>query len=152
MKISWKNIENWRSWKMRFFWGGHFEFSKSAILNFFLLHISEKPSPYIWGIIFFWTMDGSSRILEKKGGGLLCTRLYLDFHCPTRVLAVGATIFLVRVGTFFYNMDLNSLKAFNYKSLSDRCVVLNSNQQFINISLRPRQFAWNIVSGCHLDV
>ena len=26
MKISWKNIENWRSWKMRFFWVGHFEF------------------------------------------------------------------------------------------------------------------------------
>ena len=75
MKFSWKNIENWRSWKMRFFWGGHFEFSKSAILNFFLLHISEKPSPFIWGIIFFCTMDGSSRILEKKGGGLLCTRL-----------------------------------------------------------------------------
>ena len=34
---------------MRFFWGGHFEFFKSAILNFFLLHISEKPSPFIWG-------------------------------------------------------------------------------------------------------
>ena len=77
MKFPWKNIENWRSWKMRFFWGGHFEFSKSAILNFFLLHISEKPSPFIWGIIFFCTMDGFSRILEKKGGGLLCTRLYL---------------------------------------------------------------------------
>ena len=60
MKISWKNIENWRSWKMRFFLGGHYEFSKSAILNFlirpfwsFLLHISEKLSPFIWGIIFF---------------------------------------------------------------------------------------------------
>ena len=76
MKISCKNIENWRSWKMRFFWGGHFEFFKSAILNFFLLHISEKPSPFIWGIIFFCTMDGFSRILEKKGGGLLCTPLY----------------------------------------------------------------------------
>ena len=62
---------------MRFFWGGHFEFSKSAILIFFLLHISERPSPFIWGIIFFCTMDGFSRILEKKGGGLLCTRLYL---------------------------------------------------------------------------
>ena len=67
MKILWKNIENWRSWKMRFFWGGHFEFSKSAILNFFLLHISEKPSPFVWGIIFFCTMDGFSKILEKKG-------------------------------------------------------------------------------------
>ena len=77
MKISWKNIENWRSWKMRFFWGGHFEFFKSAILNFFLPHLSEKPSPFIWGIIFFCTMDGFSRILEKKLSELLCTRLYL---------------------------------------------------------------------------
>ena len=63
--------------KWVFFWGGHFEFFKSAILNFFLLHISEKPSPFIWGIIFFCTMDGFSRILEKKGGGLLCTPLYM---------------------------------------------------------------------------
>ena len=59
------------------FWGGHFEFSKLAILDFFLLHISEKPSPFIRGIIFFCTMDGFSRILEKKGGWLLCTRLYI---------------------------------------------------------------------------
>ena len=49
MKFSWKNIENWRSWKMRFFWGGHFEF--------FLLHICEKSSPFVWGNIFFCTMD-----------------------------------------------------------------------------------------------
>ena len=58
------------------FWGGHFEFFKSAILNFFLLHISEKSSPFIWGIIFFCTMDGFSRILEKRLSALLCTRLY----------------------------------------------------------------------------
>ena len=78
MKFSWKNIENWRSWKMRFFWGGHFEFSKSAILNFFLLHLCEKSSPFIWGIIIFCTMDGFSRILEKKLSELLCTRLYVS--------------------------------------------------------------------------
>ena len=30
----------------------HFEFSESAILNFFLLHLSEKSSPFILGIIF----------------------------------------------------------------------------------------------------
>ena len=78
MKFSWKNIENWRSWKMRFFWGCHFEFSKSAILNFFfLLHFCEKSSPFIWGIIFFCTMDGLSRILEKKLSELLCTQLYV---------------------------------------------------------------------------
>ena len=77
MKISWKNIENWRSWKTRFFWGGHFEYFESAILNYFLLHFSEKRSPFIWGIIFFCTMDVFSRILEKKLCHLLCTRLYL---------------------------------------------------------------------------
>ena len=26
MKFSWKNIENWRSWKSTFFWVGHFAF------------------------------------------------------------------------------------------------------------------------------
>ena len=78
MKFSWKNIENWRSWKMSFFWGGHFEFFKSAILNFFLLHLCEKSSPFIWGNIFFCTMDGFSRILEKKLCHLLCTRLYWE--------------------------------------------------------------------------
>ena len=77
MKFSWKNIKNWRSWKMMFFWGGHFEFSKSAILNFFLLHLCEKSSPFIWGIIFFCTMDGFSRILEKRLSQLICTRLYM---------------------------------------------------------------------------
>ena len=62
---------------MRFFWGGHFEFSKSAILNFFLLHLCEKSSPFIWGIIFFCSMDGFFRILEKTSSELICTRLYL---------------------------------------------------------------------------
>ena len=63
---------------MRFFWGGHFEFFKSAILKFFLLHLCEKSSPFIWGNIFFCTMDGFSRILEKKLCHLLCTRQYYD--------------------------------------------------------------------------
>ena len=76
IKISWKNIENCRSWKTRFFWGGHFEFSKSAILIFFLLHLCEKSSPFIWGIIFFCTMDGPSRILKKTSFQFFCTRLY----------------------------------------------------------------------------
>ena len=62
--------------KWGFFWGGHFEFSKSAILNFFLLHLCEKSSPFIWGIIFFCTMDGFIRILEKRLSELICTRLY----------------------------------------------------------------------------
>ena len=44
---------------------------------FFSLHFSGKSSPFIWGIIYFFTMDGFSRILEKKLSELLCTRLYL---------------------------------------------------------------------------
>ena len=42
----------------------------------FLLNLCEKSSPFIWGIIFFCTMDVFSRILEKKLSELLCTRLY----------------------------------------------------------------------------
>ena len=38
MKFSEKNIENWRSWKMTFFLGGHFEFffskKKKKLLQF----------------------------------------------------------------------------------------------------------------------
>ena len=52
MKFSWKNIENWRSWKMRFFWGGHFEFSKSAILNFFASSL-WKIQPFYMRYHFF---------------------------------------------------------------------------------------------------
>ena len=52
MKFSWKNIENWRSWKMRFFWGGHFEFFKSAILNFFCF-ISVKDPALLYEVTFF---------------------------------------------------------------------------------------------------
>ena len=53
MKFSWKNIEKWRSWKMRFFWGGHFEFSKSAILNFFFASSLWKIQPFFMRYHFF---------------------------------------------------------------------------------------------------
>ena len=49
------NIENWRSWKMSFFWVGHFDFFFSK--KFFFCIISMKTSsPFIWGIIYFCTM------------------------------------------------------------------------------------------------
>ena len=57
------------------FWGGHFEFLSRPFWIFFLLHFIEKCSPFLWGIIFFCTMDSFSRILEKKLSKLLCTRL-----------------------------------------------------------------------------
>ena len=65
--------------KWVFFWGGHFEFLSRPFWIFFLLHFIEKCSPFLWGIIFFCTMDGFSRILEKKLSELLCTRLYPTF-------------------------------------------------------------------------
>ena len=62
MKFSQKNIENWRSWKMTFFLGGHFDFffSKKKKICFILL---KRPKAFIWGIIFFCTIDGFFRIL-----------------------------------------------------------------------------------------
>ena len=44
MKISWKNIENWQSWKTRFFWGGHFEFLSRPFWIFFASsHLRKQP-------------------------------------------------------------------------------------------------------------
>ena len=44
MKISWKNMENWRSWKMRFFWGGRFEFLSRPLWFFFCFISVKKPA------------------------------------------------------------------------------------------------------------
>ena len=67
-----KNIENWGF----LFWIRHFEFFFQKKIwggGFISMKIS---STFIWGIIYFCTMDGFSRILEKKLSELLCTRLY----------------------------------------------------------------------------
>ena len=61
--------------KWGFFEAAILNFLSRPFWNFFLLHLCEKSSPLIWGIIFFCTMDGFSRILEKKLCHLLCTRL-----------------------------------------------------------------------------
>ena len=42
--------------------------------NFFA---SSSPEVFIWGSIFFCTMNGFFRILEKTSSEILCTRLYL---------------------------------------------------------------------------
>jgi hypothetical protein len=52
------------------FWVGHFDF-------FFGFISMKTSSPFIWGIIYFCTMDGFFRILEKISSELICTRLYL---------------------------------------------------------------------------
>ena len=59
-------------WKMSFFSVGHFKFLCRPFWFFFLLHLSGKSSPFIWGIIYFCIMDVFSRILEKKLSELLC--------------------------------------------------------------------------------
>ena len=60
------------------FLGDHFDFffffSKK---NCFIL--LKRPKAFIWGIIFFCTMDGFFRILEKTSSELICTRLYFRF-------------------------------------------------------------------------
>ena len=66
MKFSWKNIENWRSWKMRFFWGGHFEFSKSAILIFFIASSLWKIQPFYMKYCFFLHYGWFSQNLGKE--------------------------------------------------------------------------------------
>ena len=76
MKFSWKYMENWWSWKMSFFWVGHFEF--------FCFILMKTSSPFIWGIIYFYNMDGSFRILEKTSSELICTRLYLSTYWRER--------------------------------------------------------------------
>ena len=45
MKFSQKNFENWRFWKMHFFWVGHFEFffsKKKFFFCFFPMKISQS--------------------------------------------------------------------------------------------------------------
>ena len=66
---------------MIFFLGGHFDFfSKNVFFCFILL---KRPKAFIWGIIFFCTMDGFFRILEKTSSELICTRLYIVLQRTT---------------------------------------------------------------------
>ena len=69
MKISWKILRIGGAGK----WG----FFEAAILNFFCFISVKNGSPFIWVVFFFCTLDGFSRIWEKKLSELLCTRLYL---------------------------------------------------------------------------
>ena len=60
---------------MTFFLGGHFEFFFQEKKNCCIL--LKRPKAFIRGIIFFCTMDGFFRILEKTSSELICTRLYV---------------------------------------------------------------------------
>ena len=79
MKFSWKNIENWRSWKMSFFWVGHFEFFFSKKKNCFIFFQWKNLGFHMRYHFFFCTLDGFFRILEKRLSELICTRLYIVY-------------------------------------------------------------------------
>ena len=49
--------------------------SRPFWIFFCFISLKNAARLYVWGIIFFCTMDGFSRILEKKLSELLCTRL-----------------------------------------------------------------------------
>ena len=73
MKFSQKN---WELGELEntIFLGGHFEFffsKKNRIISM------KTSSPFIWGLIYFCTMDGFFRIFEKTSSELICTRLYM---------------------------------------------------------------------------
>ena len=108
MKFSWKIL--------RIGGAGKWPFFELAILNFFFSRriffcfISMKTSsPFIWGIIYFCTMDGFFRILEKTSFQLICTRLYVllfikvqlfwEGHKNVRNRPYGFEIYLVNVKT-----------------------------------------------------
>jgi hypothetical protein len=98
MKFSWNNIENWQSWKMRFFWVGHFEFFFSKF--FFSCFISMKTSSrFIWGIIYFCTMDG-----------FLLQNLEKDFTWTNMHTTVPKVIIHVQSGIGVFNRLVLCLK------------------------------------------
>ena len=108
MKFSWKNIENWHSWKMRFFWGGHFEFLKSAIFNFFLFHFCEKSSPFIWGIIFsaLWMVFPES---WKRS----CQNFYAhDCKCSNRISNIKSGVVRSKIELLCWKTYIRRLLTF----------------------------------------
>jgi hypothetical protein len=91
--------------------GSHFEFSKSAI--------------------FFCTMDGFSRILEKKLPELLCTRLYIvNWRISGPHYWIGSSnIPLAMICQVF----LNWLQHEKYFEISPSLTCQNVNYNFHNI-------------------
>jgi hypothetical protein len=70
---------------------GKWDFFESAILNskkkiIIIRFISMKTSnPFIWGIIYFCTMDGFFRILENISSEIICTQLWGVSSVPLQV-------------------------------------------------------------------
>ena len=69
MKFSQKNIENWRFWKMTFFWVGHFEFyffKKKIFFCFILMKISHKLCVRMDGTQFLWLWWYTAKIQSPQ--------------------------------------------------------------------------------------
>ena len=98
MKFSQKNFENWRFWKMHFFWVGHFEFfflKKIFFFCFIPMKISPKLCIRIDGTQFLWLWWFTAKkhspqtyqpavydVVETKDGNTPKTIKLSRFLCP----------------------------------------------------------------------
>ena len=81
MKKYWELAKPWK-WLLFSFW--FFGFWLLGCSNFFFFFSQWKtPRRFIWGSVYFCTMDGFFKILKKAVSELICTRLYLCLHWLT---------------------------------------------------------------------
>ena len=84
MKFSWKNIENWQSWKMRFF--GPFEFFK---IKKKLLHLKENKQPvhmrYHFFLLYGWFLQNLGKESVRTN---MHTTVYLPNFTGSKILAI----------------------------------------------------------------
>ena len=101
MKFSLKNIENWRSWKMRFFWVGHrdFFFQKQ---NKKMLDLNENMQPIHMRYHLFLNHGW---FLQNRGKDLILTNMH------TTVIVCFDTMFSFR----FWSQVFSSYMATNSK-------------------------------------
>ena len=93
------------------FWVGHFDFFESAILIFFL---SEKSSPFIWGIIYFCTMDFFFQNLGREAVRTFMHTTLVIWLVLCYFMAVNTYIFtkewvIFGVGKFLFPIERSSL-------------------------------------------
>ena len=114
MRFSQKNIENWQSWKMTFFWVGHFEFFSSKKIFFFPMKISHKLCVRIDGTQFsiLWWFTA-----KNKGGNHEWAWVYLLFGVQNlQCLAQNPPLHFRSYGTHVWTL-LNPIKQMPIKTL-----------------------------------
>ena len=98
-KFSQKNIENWRSPENDFCLVFSFLVFGYWVVQIFFFSQWKTPRRFIWGSVYFCTMDGFFRILEKAVSELICTRLYVlgNWHLQSPLFAyIYFTVFTPR--------------------------------------------------------